>query len=159
MCSSNSEPLLSLFSLLGFLRYENYKASADPNAEQEAPAAPEVKPSVDDHKYVHKRPVTYTDWSEGMRNPATFAKGLSDFRRVAKLARGKGCLVARKFALFIAVPGTRLEDHKVTGQISAEEWKATVEALEQEEAGQSKKEEEENEENKSASVEEEKVES
>ena len=95
-----------------------------------------------------------------MRNPATFAKGLSDFGRVAKLARDKGCLVARKFALFIAVPGTRLEDHKVTGQISAEEWRATVEALEQEEAAQSKKEEEEhNEDSKPASVEEEKVES
>jgi hypothetical protein len=115
------------------LRYDNYKASADPNASQEAPVAVEVKPSVDDHKYIQKRPVTYTDWTEGMRNPATFAKGLPDFQRVAKLAREKGCLAARKFAFFIAVPGTRLEDHKITGQLSAEEWKETVEALEKEE--------------------------
>jgi hypothetical protein len=78
---------------------------------------------------VLKRPVTYTDWTEGMRNPASFTKGIADFKRVARLARDKGCLVARKFAPFIAVPGVAREDQKVTGLITAEEWKQEVEAL------------------------------
>jgi hypothetical protein len=72
--------------------------------------------------FVLKRPVTYTDWTEGMRNPASFTKGISDFKRIARLAREKGCLVARKFAPLIAVPGIAKEDQKVTGQITAEEW-------------------------------------
>ena len=73
-----------------------------------------------------KRPVTYTDWSEGMRNPATFVKGMVDFRRVARLAREKGCLVARKFAPYEAVPGVVAGEQKVTGQFSVEEWEDEI---------------------------------
>eukprot|EP00339_Tiarina_fusa_P022080 CAMPEP_0117053282 /NCGR_PEP_ID=MMETSP0472-20121206/36841_1 /TAXON_ID=693140 ORGANISM="Tiarina fusus, Strain LIS" /NCGR_SAMPLE_ID=MMETSP0472 /ASSEMBLY_ACC=CAM_ASM_000603 /LENGTH=624 /DNA_ID=CAMNT_0004768253 /DNA_START=206 /DNA_END=2076 /DNA_ORIENTATION=+ len=75
---------------------------------------------------VLKRPVTYTDWSEGMRNPATFINGMSDFKRVSRLARKKGCLVARKFAPFAAVPGVSAADQKVTGEITVEEWKEEI---------------------------------
>jgi hypothetical protein len=78
---------------------------------------------------VLKRPVTYTDWTEGMRNPATFVKGITDFKRVARLARDKGCLLARKFALYVAIPGMAPEDQKVTGEITVEEWKEEVEAM------------------------------
>ena len=76
-----------------------------------------------------KRPITYTDWSEGMRNPATFSKGFADFRRVAKEARSKGCLLARKFAPFIPVPGVAPEEQKITGHITVEEWREVVEML------------------------------
>ena len=68
---------------------------------------------------VLKRPVTYTDWTEGMRNPATFTKGIEDFKRVAKIARGKGCLVARKFASYVPVPGA---EPIITGQVTCDEW-------------------------------------
>jgi len=80
-------------------------------------------------EFVKKRPVTYTDWTEGARNPATFASGLTDFQKVSKLAREKGCLVARKFAPFVVVPGVAPTDANVTGQISVEEWKAEIEVL------------------------------
>jgi Core-2/I-Branching enzyme len=48
---------------------------------------------------VLKRPVTYTDWSEGMRNPVSFAATGAKFSTVAALARARGCLVARKFVV------------------------------------------------------------
>jgi hypothetical protein len=80
-------------------------------------------------EFVKKRPVTYTDWTEGMRNPATFAKGIGDFQKVARLARDKGCLVARKFAPYVALPGVSKKDLEVTGQISVEEWKREIELL------------------------------
>jgi Core-2/I-Branching enzyme len=55
---------------------------------------------------VLKRPVTYTDWSEGMRNPVSFAAG-EKFTTVAALARARGCLVARKFV--VAAPRLSVE--------------------------------------------------
>ena len=51
------------------------------------------------------RPVTYTDWSEGMKNPATHTK--KDLARVTKIAIAQGSLFARKF----------------TGAIEVEDWK------------------------------------
>ncbi len=80
-------------------------------------------------EFVKKRAVTYTDWTQGMRNPATFANGLVDFQKVARLARDKGCLVARKFAPFIVLPGVAKEDLDVTGQMSAEQWRQEIEKL------------------------------
>ena len=75
---------------------------------------------------VIKRPVTYTDWSEGMRNPATYRRGVIDFRKIAKLARAKGCLFARKFVPSLDIPG---QETVVTGQISVEEWKTVMKVL------------------------------
>ena len=71
-------------------------------------------------------PVTYTDWTEGMKNPALFTKGVTDLKRVGKLARDKGCLVARKFATHISIPGVPLEDQKITGDLSMEDWAAVI---------------------------------
>jgi hypothetical protein len=84
---------------------------------------------------VKRAPVTYTDWSEGMRNPALFTKGVVDFQRVARIAREKGCLFARKFAPFLPVPvvaGIRNNDEPdnsniaPTGSLSVEEWDNTI---------------------------------
>ncbi|GKY97607.1 hypothetical protein MPSEU_000719100 [Mayamaea pseudoterrestris] len=69
---------------------------------------------------ISTRQVTYVDWTEGMRNPACFERGIRDFRRVAMLARQQGCLFARKFVL--RHPGR----DEVTGQISGSEWTASV---------------------------------
>jgi hypothetical protein len=75
---------------------------------------------------VAKRAVTYTDWTEGMRNPATYTNGIRDFQRVAKIARKQGCLFARKFALVHAIPG---KERVVTGAIDVDAWKEAIEVL------------------------------
>ena len=49
---------------------------------------------------VEKKRVTYADWSESARNPASFSHGLVDLQQVAELARKEGCLFARKFTLW-----------------------------------------------------------
>lgn len=49
----------------------------------------------DDAALVRKRPVTYTDWSQGMKNPATHT--MEDLQQVTLKARAQGSLLARKF--------------------------------------------------------------
>jgi Core-2/I-Branching enzyme len=78
---------------------------------------------------VQRQAVTYTDWSQGMRNPATFTRGASDFQAVAARARRQGCLLARKFALG---PGLSVPNETTTartGQITVDEWKDIVARL------------------------------
>jgi hypothetical protein len=95
-----------------------------------------VAPPVVVDQVVLNRPVTYTDWTEGMRNPASFTRGLVDFKRVARLARAKGCLVARKFAPYLALPGVPRDELKITGQMTAEEWKEEVQVLQAQDEAQ-----------------------
>jgi len=57
---------------------------------------------------IKKQAATYTDWTQGMKNPASF--DAKELNKIAKLARQKGCLIARKF----------------TGQIDVDDWKAMV---------------------------------
>jgi hypothetical protein len=79
------------------------------------------------------KPVTYTDWTEGMKNPATYSNGPKDLKRVSKLARGMGCLVARKFATHVHIPGISVEERKLTGCISIEEWESIIKEIRSEE--------------------------
>lgn len=79
------------------------------------------------------KPVTYTDWSEGARNPATFVHGASDFKTIGKLARHQKCLVARKFATFKDVPGISSNAEHMTGNITFEQWIEVIEELQNEE--------------------------
>ena len=58
---------------------------------------------------VEKRPVTYTDWSEGMRNPTSFSS-VRDLKRVASAAREQGCLMARKFVIATDAPAISVDD-------------------------------------------------
>lgn len=58
---------------------------------------------------VEKRPVTYTDWSEGMRNPTSFSS-LRDLDRIASAARHQGCLMARKFVIAPEAPAISVDD-------------------------------------------------
>jgi len=89
---------------------------------------------------VLKRAVTYTDWTEGMRNPACFTRGMLDFNKVALLARQQGCLVARKFAPKVAIPGEEASKDITLekGYISAEDWLEAVQKWEQEDAEKAK---------------------
>jgi Core-2/I-Branching enzyme len=64
----------------------------EPTATTTATATPPKPPAA---AAVEKRPVTYTDWSRGMKNPATFTN--QDLAEVVTKARAQGCLVARKF--------------------------------------------------------------
>ncbi|CAJ1912817.1 unnamed protein product [Cylindrotheca closterium] len=92
---------------------------------------------------VLKRAVTYTDWTEGMRNPACFTKGILEFGKVAQLARKEGCLVARKFAPKVVIPGEEASKDitQEKGYITAEDWLEAVQKMEQEDAEKAKLEE------------------
>jgi len=90
------------------------------------------------------KPVTYTDWTEGMRNPATFSNGPKDFSRVGRIARNMGCLVARKFATHIKIPGIPSEEQNITGRISYEEWESIIKEIQEEEKSKAIVEKEEN---------------
>jgi len=128
-------------ALLGYLRFtaegedtQRLRAIVPTDESSSKPGSaptPSTTPAAPSNtfEFVKKRPVTYTDWTEGARNPATFAKGIADFQKVSRLARDKGCLVARKFAPYVALPGVSKKVHTVTGQISAEEWKREIELL------------------------------
>jgi hypothetical protein len=86
---------------------------------------------------VVKRSVTYTDWSQGMRNPTSFTNGVRDLETVARLARQQQCLLARKFIVVPSSPPPSAHStsnnpsppdrdppvqHILTGQITADEW-------------------------------------
>ena len=121
-------------ALLGFLRFTTTGEDTQrlrgiaTNDKGDKPSAEPATPQ-NTFEFVKKRPVTYTDWSQGARNPATFAKGMADFRKVSRLARARGCLVARKFAPLIIVPGMDKNSLEITGLISATEWRSEVDIL------------------------------
>mmetsp|Transcript_2372 Transcript_2372/g.4287 ORF Transcript_2372/g.4287 Transcript_2372/m.4287 type:complete len:658 (-) Transcript_2372:1781-3754(-) len=102
-------------------------SEADPSSSTAAAnaAGPSSSPPMKNQAII-LTPVTYTDWTEGMKNPALFTKGVADLKRVGKLARDKGCLVARKFATHISIPGVPLEDQKITGDFCMEDWAAVI---------------------------------
>lgn len=79
------------------------------------------------------KPLTYTDWSEGMKNPTLFTRGEIDFKRVSRLARDNGCLMARKFATHMRIPDIPQNEQKVTGEISVEQWISVIKELRSEE--------------------------
>lgn len=76
---------------------------------------------------LERRRITYADWSESARNPASFSHGVEDFRRVAAMARREGCLFARKFTLWDVnnkQNATNKNGEDVPpGRITVEEWK------------------------------------
>ena len=74
------------------------------------------------------KPITYTDWSEGMRNPKSFFSGASDLRTIGRLAREQGSLVARKFILSPpSEDSTGKAAENLSGYISVDEWKQMLE--------------------------------
>lgn len=87
------------------------------------------------------RRVTYADWSESARNPASFSKGVEDLKRVAPIARKEGCLFARKFVLWDPDPETTPNKDTVPpGGITVEQWKECIIAMESESKDESKEE-------------------
>lgn len=91
----------------------NHTYHVDKPQEQDSSSSP----------WLERRQVTYTDWSMGMRNPASFTKGIRDFANIARLARGKKCLLARKFCPYLEIPGKDASELERTGDISVEEWR------------------------------------
>ena len=132
----------TILALLGYLRFTS---DGEDTQRQRIPIAPnpqatdigdkgdtfssDTSPSASKNGCIFLKPVTYTDWSEGMKNPATFSRGVTDLKRVGKVARDKGCLIARKFAPYIAVPGVPKREQKITGEISMTEWEAVIKEL------------------------------
>ena len=50
---------------------------------------------------------------------------------MGKLAREKGCMIARKFATHINVPGVPMNEQKITGEISIDQWNEVIQELQQ----------------------------
>jgi hypothetical protein len=123
-------------ALLGFLRFttngEDTQRLRGVEVNDRGDKPSELATPQNTFEFVEKRPVTYTDWTQGARNPATFAKGLADFQKVSRKARDKGCLVARKFAPYIIVPGEDKKDLEITGHISADGWRKEIHLLQEE---------------------------
>lgn len=69
------------------------------------------------------RPITFTDWSEGMRNPTSYHEGMKDLSRIGKLARSQGSLFARKFVPI--GPGKT----SPTGHLQAADWLSFIKTL------------------------------
>jgi hypothetical protein len=59
---------------------------------------------------VAKRAVTYTDWTEGMRNPATHTNGIRDFQRA--LFGKKLFICAQSLLLFMLSQGKKGRDRR-----------------------------------------------
>ena len=80
---------------------------------------------------VEKRAVTYTDWTEGMRNPSTFPAALREFSKVASAARQQGCLLARKFVAVVprAAGADDAHSSSATTTLSVDEWDDTIQKL------------------------------
>ena len=77
---------------------------------------------------LERRCVTYADWSVSAKNPASFSKGVEDLKRVAALAREKGCLFARKFTPWEVNANTG-DAKDGPGFITAAEWKGCIDEL------------------------------
>mmetsp|Transcript_14219 Transcript_14219/g.29639 ORF Transcript_14219/g.29639 Transcript_14219/m.29639 type:complete len:636 (+) Transcript_14219:19-1926(+) len=136
-------------ALLGDLRYtkDGYDTQKGRCRDEESSLAGDSAPSETnksvpetathspppENQCIRLKPVTYTDWTEGMKNPALFSNGPTDLKRVGKLAREMGCLVARKFATHIDIPGVPAEEQKITGSISMEDWAAAIKEIRDEE--------------------------
>ena len=113
---------------------DNPGSQKQTNAETDSTNAPTTTPSTPPkNECIVLKPVTYTDWTEGMKNPATFTKGPIDLKRVGKLARDMGCLMARKFATHIKIPGTPLVEQKITGFITVEQWESVIKEIQSQE--------------------------
>jgi len=78
---------------------------------------------------VEKRAVTYTDWTEGMRNPSTFPAALREFSKVASAARQQGCLLARKFVAVVPGAADAVHSSSATTTLSVDEWDDTIQKL------------------------------
>ena len=107
-------------------------ASSNDDAQSTTSTSTSSLPNTNDS--IILKPVTYTDWSEGMKNPALYTRGETDFKRVSKLARDKGCLLARKFATHVSVPGISSKAQKITGELSMKQWVFVINELQEEEA-------------------------
>jgi len=113
--------------------------SSPRNADHNELGITELRSIADSGSSSHKdeciilKPLTYTDWSEGMKNPTLFTRGEIDFRRVCRLARDNGCLMARKFATHVSIPDIPQNKQKITGEISVEQWISVIKELKNEE--------------------------
>jgi hypothetical protein len=69
---------------------------------------------------VKQKRITYCDWSESAKSPATFSNGKVDLKRIVELCRKEGCLFARKFSPVAPQCTER------TGDMTIEDWKDVI---------------------------------
>jgi len=104
--------------------------TANPEADQTTTAETKVQATAAAAaSEVEKRAVTYTDWTEGMRNPSTFPAALREFRKIASAARQQGCLLARKFVAVVPGAADAVHSSSATTTLSVDEWDDTIQKL------------------------------
>ena len=107
----------TVLSILGIISRQDGEAQVDDTSKGESCAGSEVR----------RRRVTYCDWSQGAKNPASFTS--CDWKGVVVKARGDGCLFARKFVLLSSLPGGVYKNpHTIDndGTVSVDDWITVV---------------------------------
>lgn len=106
----------SVLSILGIISRPNGEAQVDDFSKGESCAG-----------QIRRRRITYCDWSQSAKNPASFTS--QDWKDVVSKARKEGCLFARKFVLLSSL---RDEAKKKTetvsndGVVSVDDWTTVV---------------------------------
>lgn len=107
----------TVLSILGIISRQDRKAQVDDTSKGESCAGGEIR----------RRKITYCDWSQGAKNPASFTS--RDWKGVVVKARGDGCLFARKFVLLSSLPGGVYKNpHTIdnNGTVSVDDWITVV---------------------------------
>lgn len=114
----------TVMSLLGILGEDKDNSSGD------------NEDSNDDigQSSVHRKRVTYCDWSMNAKNPAAFEldrkNNFKELRDVVKAARKEGCIFARKFAISPKGPVQEDVDYKKGEKlITGEEWSTLIQKM------------------------------
>ncbi len=108
----------TVLSILGIIsRQDGLEAQVDDTSKGESCAGSEVR----------RRRITYCDWSQSAKNPASFTS--RDWKGVVVKARGDGCLFARKFVLLASLPGGVYKSPHTNdndGTVSVNDWITVV---------------------------------
>lgn len=117
----------TVMSLLGILGKDKDKSSSGQDDD---------KNDEKSHSIVHRKRVTYCDWSMNAKNPAAFEmdrkNNFKELRDVVKAARKEGCIFARKFTISPNGPVQEDADYKKGEElITGEEWSTLIRKMKQ----------------------------
>ena len=108
----------TVLSILGIISRQGGEAQeVDDSSKGESCAGSEIR----------RRRVTYCDWSQSAKNPASFTS--QDWKDVVMKARGAGCLFARKFVLLSSLrvgANKNVQPINSDGVVSVDDWITVV---------------------------------
>jgi len=106
----------TVLSTLGIISRQDGEAQVDDFSKGESCAG-----------QIRRRRITYCDWSQSAKNPASFTS--QDWKDVVAKARREGCLFARKFVLFSSLRNEAKKNPETVsndGVISVDDWTTVV---------------------------------